>query len=381
MSPRIATFLIFVVNGAVVGTWVAFIPTVKDRLDASGSEFGFALLFAPLGALVAQQISGQLLVRVSSRRMTTVASLILPWLVILPVLAPTIPMVAFTLFFVGYFNAMMDLSMNAHGVALEDRDGKSIMSGLHGGWSLGGILAPIAVAVALGLGVEPAVEVVLAAAVLFGLALFATRHLGTGSTKSEGSSGGLHLPARAILPLAGLVVLIAFVEGGLTDWGGVYLGEGLEAPEAMTAMAYSALSLGLFVGRMTGDRAKDRIGSVRLIQLGMGATAAAIAVMLLVGEPIVALAGMVVAGIGLANTIPQIFLAAGRIPPKGPSLSAVFSSLTLAFIAGPVIIGTTADAVGIAGAFTFFALASVAVMLLAGRVPAAETNPRFRTTD
>ena len=149
----------------------------------------------------------------------------------------------------------------------------------------------------------------------------------------------------------------------------------------MTAMAFSALSLGLFIGRMGGDWAKDRFGSVRIIQIGMGGTAVAIVVMLLISEPIVALAGMVVAGLGLANTVPQIFLAAGRIPPKGPSLSAVFTSLTLAFIAGPPLIGTTADAIGIAGAFTLFAVASVIVMLIAGRVPSAETNPRFQRTD
>ena len=71
MSPRLATFLMFVVNGTVVGTWVAAIPSVKDGLGASGAEFGVALLFAPLGALVAQQITGQLLVRVSSRRLLT----------------------------------------------------------------------------------------------------------------------------------------------------------------------------------------------------------------------------------------------------------------------------------------------------------------------
>ena len=377
MSPRLATFLVFVVNGAVFGTWVAFIPTVKDGLGATGGEFGVALLFGPVGALVSQQITGQLLVRVSSRRLLTVSSLVYPWIVILPLAVPSLPLLALALFVMGYVNSMMDLTMNAHGVALEDRSEKSIMSGLHAGWSLGGIIAPIAVAFALGLGVDPWLEAVVAALVLFLLVVYASRHLGTGSIRSEGS-GGLHLPSRAILPLAGLSVLIAFVEGGLTDWGGVYLGEGLGAEESVTAMAYAALSLGLFVGRMGGDWMKDRIGSVRLIQLGMAGTAAALVVMLLVGEPLVALVGMVVAGIGLANTIPQIFAAAGRIPPNGPSLSAVFTSLTLAFVIGPPLIGNTADIVGIAGAFTMFAVASVVVVLVAGRVPAAETNPRFR---
>ena len=55
MSPRMATFLMFVVHGVVFGTWVASIPGVKSSLDASGAMFGLALMTAWLGALLAQQ--------------------------------------------------------------------------------------------------------------------------------------------------------------------------------------------------------------------------------------------------------------------------------------------------------------------------------------
>ena len=60
-----------------------------------------------------------------------------------------------------------------------------------------------------------------------------------------------------------------------------------------------------------------------------------IAAFLIVGNAFVALLGMAVAGVGIANTVPQIFGAAGRIPPHGPSLSAVFTSLTVTFMARP----------------------------------------------
>ncbi|MEX1336312.1 MAG: hypothetical protein AB1Z66_13540, partial [Candidatus Limnocylindrales bacterium] len=66
------------------------------------------------------------------------------------------------------------------------------------------------------------------------------------------------------------------------------------------------------------------------------------------------------------------------IAPGGPSLSAVFTALTVAFMAGPLIIGTSSDIVGISGTFWLFVVASVAVALLISRVPVAETNPRFR---
>jgi hypothetical protein len=377
MTPRVATFLMFVVNGAIVGTWVADIPGTKSALGASGADFGLALLCAPVGALVAQQVTGQLLVRMSSQRILTVSSLLFPFLLLLPVLAPSLLLLALALFVFGYVNTTMDVTMNAHGVAIEVRGGNSIFSGLHAGWSLGGGLGAVAVAIALALGIAPVTEALVAAAVMWFVVVVTIPHLGEGTIRTEGAAG-VHLPSRAILPLAGLIMLMAFVEGGLTDWGGVYMDQGVHAERALAALAYASLSLGLFLGRIGGDRAKDAVGSVRLMQGGMLLTAAAVALVLIVGEPWVALLGMVVAGLGVANTIPQVFGAAGRIPPAGPSLSAVFTALTVAFIASPAIIGTSSDLVGISTSFWLLVASSLAVTLLVGRVPAAETNPRFR---
>jgi len=377
MSPRLATFLVFVVNGVAVGTWIALIPGIKDTLGLSGTDLGIVLLVMNAGALVAQQITGQLLMRMPSERLLVLTLLVYPWLVILPLLAPSWLTLAAVLALFGYLNTTVDVVMNAHGVALEARDGKSIMSGLHAGWSLGGVIGAVAVALALRFGLEPLVEVVLVASLLWVLAMVAGRFLGHGSARIEGTSG-FHAPTRAVLPLVVLIVLLAFVEGGLSDWGGVYLAEGLGAPDQVAAYAFAALSAGLFLGRIGGDWVKDRIGSVRLIQLGMFLAAAAIATFLLVGTVAVALVGMAVAGLGIANTVPQVFGAAGRIPPHGPSLSAVFTSLTLTFMIAPTVIGVTTDTASISVALAMLVLASVVVALMVPRFPAAETNPRFR---
>jgi MFS family permease len=381
VTPRAATFLIFVVNGAVIGTWIASIPGIQSSLGASGTEMGLILFAAALGALVSQQITGQLLARVSSRRVLMVSSAIFPLLTVLPLLAPT-PLALVPIIFVfGAFNTAMDVSMNAHGVALEVNGGKSIMSGLHAGWSIGGVVGAAAVAGAVVIGVDSVVEAAIAGLVLWLLALFVGRSLGVGSVKSEGAtSRGIHWPSRAILPIALLIVLIAFVEGGLNDWGGIYLRQGIGSEAAVAALGYAAFSLGLFLGRIVGDRAKDRIGSIRLIRWGMLLAAVAMAAFLVIGNEIVALLGLIVAGIGIANTIPQLFGAAGRIPPAGPSLSAMFTFLTLAFMVGPPLIGATSDALGISVALGLLVVASVVVAVVVTRVPTAETNPRFRVT-
>jgi MFS family permease len=337
---------------------------------------GLVLFSASLGALVSQQITGQLLVRVSSRRMVLATGLILPFLTVLPMLAPDPLALAAVMIVFGAFNTAMDVSMNAHGVAIETQGGTSIFSGLHAGWSLGGVIGAVGMGVAVSLGIDMTVEALLAGLLLWLVVLVAGRSLGHGSVRTEGASG-IHWPPRAVLPIALLIVLLAFVEGGLTDWGGIYLRQGIGTSGDVAAFAFAAFSLGLFVGRMGGDWVKDRVGSIRLIQWGMLLTAGAIAAFLVVGSAVVALVGLVVAGVGVANAIPQLFGAAGRIPPHGPSLSAAFTFLTLTFMVGPPLIGLTSDSAGISAAMGLFAVASVVVAVVVPYVRSAETNPRF----
>ena len=120
MTPRAATFGAFFLNGAMIGTWVAQIPFVQERLDISKSTIGLALLCMAAGAMIAMPLTGQLLDRRSSAVVTRIAALALPaaaraarcsrrrrccW--------------ALALVVFGAANGAMDVAMNAHGVAVE----------------------------------------------------------------------------------------------------------------------------------------------------------------------------------------------------------------------------------------------------------------------
>jgi predicted MFS family arabinose efflux permease len=376
MTPRIATLAMFFVNGVIVGTWVASIPAIQATLAASATAFGLALLGGGIGGLLAQQVTGQLLMRLSSRRILVLAALLFPLLAPLPLLAPDPLALALVLFVFGYLNATMDLSMNAHGVVIETRGGKAIFSGLHAGWSLGAFSGAIGVAAAVALGVSAVTEAVLAGAIMWLVAFVASRSLGEGSVRTEGARR-VHLPSRRALPVALLIVPAAFVAGGLADWGGIYLRQVVGSSAEVAAFAFAAYSLGLLLGRAGGDWVRERTGTVRLLQAGMLLTAVSLLAFLSIGSAIVVLLGMFLAGIGLANVIPQLFGAAGRIAPAGPSMSAVFTFATLAFMIEPAIIGVASDAFGLSVALGLLVLASVVVALAVTRVPAAETRPRL----
>ena len=61
MTPRLATFTVFAINGAMMGTWVAHIPWLQDHLGLSKTTLGLCLLCIAAGALVSMPLTGHIL--------------------------------------------------------------------------------------------------------------------------------------------------------------------------------------------------------------------------------------------------------------------------------------------------------------------------------
>ena len=113
-----------------------------------------------------------------------------------------------------------------------------------------------------------------------------------------------------------------------------------------------------------------------------GAALAAVspAILLAAGQAAVAVIAFVLVGVGVANAVPLLFSAAGRVPPAGPSLAAVFTIGYLGFILGPPVIGVLADALTLTAALALVCAALVLVAVLGGRaVRDPSTAPRSVT--
>src|SRR4051812_50118236 len=61
MTPRLATFTVFAINGAMMGTWVAHIPWLHDHLGISKATLGLCLLCIAAGGLVSMPLTGPIL--------------------------------------------------------------------------------------------------------------------------------------------------------------------------------------------------------------------------------------------------------------------------------------------------------------------------------
>jgi predicted MFS family arabinose efflux permease len=373
VSPRAATTGVFFVNGAVVGSWVAQIPWIQERFDFSKSVIGLILLGMSVGVILAFPVAGQLIVRRGSRPMVLAGGALCCALLVPVLLAPTPLLLVVALFALGAATATMDVSMNSHGVGVEQRLGRPIMSSLHAGWAFGGIFGAGWAAAGAAAGADPRVTAATAAAVLLAFLAACLTRIGPGSEAKGEAAPAFTLPSRGVVLLAVMAFLIMVTEGAMADWGGLYLRQDTGAAAGLAALAYACFAAGMTVGRVFGDAVNRRVGPVVLLRGGALLTALPLAGFLLVGTSGVALAGLFLVGLGVANGVPLMFSAAGSQPdtPPGPGIAAVSSMGSLGFLAGPPFIGVLADAASLPWALSMLVLGAAAVFALSRRAAAA----------
>ena len=358
----------------MTGTWLARVPWVAERLSLAEAQLGVLLLCPAAGAIISMTVTGQLLARMPSRRLVIAGCVLYPLLAPLPLLAPSPEVLAAVLLAWGALNGIMDVAMNAHGVAVEQRLGRPILSSLHGGWSLGLFGGATVVALSIAVGADAVVTAVTTTVVLLVLGALALPRIGPGSAATA-AGGGLVLPSRAVLPIGIIAFLAALIEGGVGEWSGLWMERGLGADPALAALTFGGFAFGLMVARFAGDRLNARLGPVRLVQAGMALVAVVYGAVLLVAAPALVLPGVVLAGIGVSNAIPLSFGAAGRVPPGGPSLAACFTLCYAGFLGGPPVVGLVADRIGLATTLWMVVAVALAIVLLVRRAPGYAPAP------
>ena len=369
IGPRVATTGVFFVSGAIVGSWVAQIPWVQERFDLSKSVMGLVILALSVGVILAFPVVGQRIVRHGSRRMVAVGGTLCCAALVPVLLMPGPVAVAAALFVLGAGSASMDVSMNAHGVSVEQALGRPIMSSLHAGWAFGGMFGAGWAALGATVGTDPRITAAAAALVAGALLAACLTRIGPGSDAEGEAAPAFTLPSRGVVLLAVLAFLVMITEGAMADWGGIYLRQDAAAAAGVAALAFACFSGGMTVGRVFGDAVNRRIGPVALLRVGALLTALPLVVFLLIGTPAAGLAGLFCVGLGVANGVPLMFSAAGRRrdTAPGPGIAAVSSMGSLGFLAGPPFIGFMADAVSLPWALSVLVLGAAAVFALAQR--------------
>lgn len=377
--PRLATAVMFFVSGAAIGTWAAHVPFVRDRLDVSTTTIGFCLLAMAAGSVLAMPLTGRELQHRSSRQLTRLGALLVPLTGTLPLLAPSVATLAAALFVLGFAVGVIDVSMNAHGVAVEELSGRPVMSSLHGGWSLGGLFGAGATALGHVAGADPRATAAVVMAVLLCAGLAAGPQMGELRAGRDAGAAGAGAarerpatfvrPSRGVLLIGALVFALFMAEGALTDWSALYLDRDLGTSASFAAIGYGAFAGGMAIGRLRGDRLNRALGPALLLRGGSLAATIFVLLIVITREPLVALPALLFVGLSVANGVPLLFSAAGRARDMtpGPALAAVSTMGYFGLLAGPPLLGFVADATSLGLSLGIVALLTATVSLFARR--------------
>jgi MFS family permease len=277
---RIGAAACFLLTGVISASWASRVPAIKDGLGLSDGQFAIALLGLEAGAVLGLQLGGIVVPRTGSR--TALIASLLAFLSTLlgPALAPSLLVLAASLFLFAAVNSVVDVAMNAQGVAVQRLMGRPVLSGMHAMHSLGGVLGAGAGALAARLGATPPLHflVCAVAAVVVGLGAWSLLLPSRVDAKEEQSEGGASYESGLRRWFSGWSVSIAFLgalafcftlaEGAGLNWSAVYVTDSLGGTEALGAIGLGVFLGAVTLGRLVGDRLVSRLGPVRVFREG-----------------------------------------------------------------------------------------------------------------
>ena len=371
---RWAVTTVFLLNGLTLSTYIVRAPSFKETHHFSDARFGLSGLLFALTALVCMQAVGPLAARVGTRVVLRTALIVMPILLAGLALAPGPWWFIGGAAVLGGVHGATDAAMNASAVAVERQVGRPILNGCHAAWSVSAVIASLTTAALAHFGISLATHLTIAGAVLLVAGVIVGRRLpDTGRFAQEpGAAVSIRSGwSRPLLVLGLTATALMICEGAALGWGGIFLYEVRHAPLSLAAVAITAYTGGQTLGRLAGDRLTGRHGGHRLFRIGATIAAGGFAVALLAPDPVVAVAGFALAGLGSSVLVPLTFSAVGRLP--GASTATLTSRMTTftytGILLGPALIGWVADRAGLAATMT----AVIPLLVLVVLVPRPKT--------
>ena len=368
VAEQRATRVVFFIAGFAGAAWAALVPFAKAHAGISDGALGLLLLCLGIGSIVTMPVAGACAARFGCRRVMIVAALTMA--ATLPCLAvfSTLPALVAALMLFGAGLGAMDVTINIQAIIVERASGRSMMSGFHGLFSLGGIAGAGGMAALLSAGASPLAAVLCVSLGIAAALAVSVTHLLPYGARSEGPA--FALPRGVVLLLGALAFVLFLAEGAVLDWSAVFLTSVRNLDASYAGLGYAAFSVTMTAGRLAGDRIVDRLGQQRVVLIG--GLCAAFGFMVATAVPFweATLLGYALVGAGCANIVPVLFSAVGRqdAMPENVAVPAITTLGYAGILAGPAGIGFVAHLTSLPTAFLILAAMLVAVSLSSRRL-------------
>lgn len=180
----------------------------------------------------------------------------------------------------------------------------------------------------------------------------------------------LRLPGKAVALFALLGFCFILAEGVVGDWSAVYLRNVLGSDAFLAGMGFAGYSFAMAIGRFSGDALLLRFGARTLVSGGGLLGAAGMLLAVFSPDPLLAISGFTLVGLGLSTVVPLLFSAAARAPgmTAGSGIASVATAGMIGFLLGRPGFGLVSQYFGMATGLGLVALVLAFAGLFARRI-------------
>jgi predicted MFS family arabinose efflux permease len=382
LAPTIAIGMFFFVNGAAYASWVSRLADIKAALAISDTQLGLALMGSAVGSLLVNFVFIRLVERLGSRWATQLSSVGLAVLLPLVAIAPTAPALFAALATLGMLDVLADAAANTQGMQIQRLRGTSIITRLHGTWSIGALAGGLVAGRAVAADISVRTQLIGTAVVLLAMAVTSGRWLiahdrvddeiangGDEPVARHRAIGGPGRAAAAVFIVAGAAGLMAEVPA--TEWSTLMVAERFPRSSVGATVGFTGFAIGMVVGRFIGDRVADRFGSTCTRRVGAAANLIGFVVACTVPNLAIVVLALAVAGIGCSWINPLLVQRAIEVfgGPRGAVL--VGTGARFGILLGTPLMGRVSD----------LANRSVALLIIGGGAAALLTVLRLPNDD
>ncbi|CAN5501809.1 MFS transporter [soil metagenome] len=348
---QLAARVIFFVAGIAMASWAPIIPLVKIRLHLTDGTLGWLLFCLGLGSILLMPFAGGFAARFGCQCMIVLSAAVSVLSLIAVAAAPNPALLAIALLAFGAGIGTLDVVMNIQAVIIERASGRRMMSGFHGMFSVGGLVAAAALTGILSAGIGSLLAMIIVAvvaAILVGVCYQFFLPYG-----GDSQSPAFALPRGHVLLIGALCFVLFMAEGSVADWGGVFLVSAHRIGPTQAGIGYLAFAICMTIGRLSGDKLVHVVGARNLLLFGGTFASIGYVVAALAPNWWLCVIGFGMVGAGASNVVPTLFSAAGRQRdmPQNLALSAVTTMGYLGLLIGPAVIGGIANALSLSVAF------------------------------
>jgi len=355
-NPRyFAPALVFATINVLYGTWAIYIPRITAKLEIDEGQLGIAIFFMALGTLTMLMIAPKIISLFGVGKVTAFGIIIFLFSFIIPFSTGQYFWLCIGMYFVGATSGITDIAMNTLVTEIEKEDKIHIMSANHGFFSLGGFLGAGIGGFFLTKELIPLHHLLVVIFIMLIINIIFFKSYFSASSKSLEDNTFRLINFKPLLMLAIIGFFVMASEGAIVDWSALYLEKVSLAKASLVGLGYAVFSATMAFGRFLGDGISQKFGSKPLIIGGSILGAIGFGCVLLV-QPLIAVVGFGLVGLGLSVIVPETFRLSGKTKgiESSQGISFIAGSGFIGFLIGPVFLGFLADVSSLK--LSFFAL-------------------------